>query len=200
MVGISINNQNRHEQCKTAVKTGAAAFAIGAAVNSAAEAISQKVVLSRPDEFMTNIESAVALRKKNCTTEKLGTQKMVDRVSKNLDKTLENAQNFIKNGKLNLKSIANAGAIGSLLTAVAVGIGRMIYAIYKGEKADNARILANELAKTNSDTTATINIEYTGARVEEDKEESIAAEDIDAETVAATMEVVADILEEEVAE
>ena len=86
------------------------------------------------------------------------------------------------------------------MTAVAVGIGRMIYAIYKGEKADNARILANELAKTNSDTTATINIEYTGARVEEDKEESIAAEDIDAETVAATMEVVADILEEEVAE
>ena len=61
-------------------------------------------------------------------------------------------------------------------------------------------VVANELAKTNSDTTATINIEYTGARVEEDKEESIAAEDIDAETVAATMEVVADILEEEVAE
>ncbi len=211
MSGISINNQNRQEQFKRAALTGAAAFAIGAAVNGAAEAINQKRILSNPDSL--NIAKAnAAIKEQNCTIKNLGTKEMVDIVKNNIKDSLHKAENFIKNGKMDFKSIAKKGAIGGLLTAAAVGITHAVRAIYKNEKADNAKILANELAKVNSETTATINIEYADSKVSDkedseaidakfreipNEEEVVTREDIDPETIADVIDVVADILEEE---
>lgn len=133
------------------IKTTAIAGTIGAGASAAANIAVQKSILSRPDEYLTQLKGRIESDRKFNTSFHKGTQEAADLANKKLDECLKKAQQYIAKGKINFSSVAKYAAIGGAIVAGITGLMAQSAKSHKEELREDARIVADEFKKTQID-------------------------------------------------
>jgi len=126
----SLNNQNFTG--KNFAKTAGIGALTGCVIKGGREYIKQKAILKNGDLYIKNYESSIALSKRMCNMFSKGIQQASNLAKLELGKKLEQAKEFVKNGKIDYKTIAKNAGAGAIITAGAlVGISAICNLIRK---------------------------------------------------------------------
>ena len=102
------------------VKSAGIASVIGAATFGAKELITQKKILAKPDEFITQVKGQAAREARFMSPFFMGTKENSEAALKQLENKVDTLVAFAKGGKLNYKNIAKMGVIGAGVGVLAV--------------------------------------------------------------------------------
>ncbi len=128
-------------------KTAAIAGTIGTGIGAVADAVIQKSILNKPDEFLTQIKGQIESKKAFNTPFFKGTKEAADLANKKLDEAFKKIEEYVKVGKINFKAVAKNAAIVGAIGAAVVGTFALMYNIGKKETRDGAKIVAEEFKK-----------------------------------------------------
>ena len=128
-------------------KTTAIAGTVGVGVGAAANAIWQKSILNKPDEFITQLKGQIVSQKKFNTPFFKGTKEASDMANKKLDEVFKKIEEYVKAGKINFKAVAKNAAVIGAIGATIAGAFALIYNNCKKEIRNDAQIVADEFKK-----------------------------------------------------
>jgi len=148
---MSVNSVSSSNASLNTAKYAGLGAAIGAAYNGGAEYLKQSNILKNGDAFITNLEGEAAKSMKFCTPFFKGTQEASDLAKKVIQDNIDKAKEFVKNGKIDYKSVlkkAGAGAAGA--AALWGGIYLLCSAlksVRQNRIKEDAKIIADEFQK-----------------------------------------------------
>lgn len=148
---MSVNGVSSNNRALNTVKYAGLGAAIGAAYNGGAEYLKQSNILKNGDAFITNLEGEAAQRIKFCTSFFKGTQEAADLAKKVIQDDIDKAKEFVKNGKVDYKSVLKRAGAGALGVAALWGSIYLLYSRLNSARQnrikEDARIIADEFQK-----------------------------------------------------
>ena len=100
----------------------------GAAIGGVGEYNTQRKALNKPDEFIKSITEKVGLEKRFCTEHIKGSKEKALSEAKKWDKVLEEAKQFIKNGKIDWKKVGKTALKQGVPMAIGAGVTALFLA------------------------------------------------------------------------
>ncbi|MBQ3311060.1 hypothetical protein IJG72_03180 [bacterium] len=123
----------------------------GAALVGGAEYLRQKDLLAKGDAYIKSMKGEIAREMEFCTPFHKGTQEAADIAKQALQNKLEQAKQFIKNGKIDFGQVTKRAGIAALiLGSVFAALGGILKLAERQDREyvrENAKILAEELNK-----------------------------------------------------
>ena len=120
-------NSVKNNTGRNIVKIAGIGALTGGIYKGGKEYLKQRAILKNGDLYLKNYESSIALSKRLCNMFSKGIQQASNLAKQGLAKKLEQAKEFVQNGKMNYKAVAKNATIGAVVTTGAlIGISAII--------------------------------------------------------------------------
>ena len=130
---MELSNQNNAVR-KIATAGGIGAI-VGATVRGGLNYVSQKNILKNGDTYIKQMEGEIATQMQFCTPFFKGTKDAADIAKQALQNCLDQARQFVQNGKVNFGQVAKQAGIGALIAgATWASVAALIQLLKKQDK------------------------------------------------------------------